>query len=306
MRRFQLLVGSQQKTFDLSDFHCRFEITQSDTFSPNGMVARIYNLDDSTINAIWGSNGARSEYTQVAIQAGYVDGPYGLIFNGTVKQLGRGRENSVDTYLEIFASEFDVPYTFDVVNQTLEGPLSPQAQLQATAAATGQTVDSDTSITGGTLPRGKVQFGMSHRYFRDLGQTTGTIITMVGGKLTVIPLTGYLPAEVVVLNSQTGLVGIPETTQNGVMAVCLLNPKVRIGSRIQIDNKTLNQSVVTDPSAFGGQQFPLIATVAADGIYRVAVVEYEGDTRGAAWYSRVTALSVDPSSAPAVSVPRYP
>lgn len=303
-----VLIASPKITLDLGEFHYRFQVSQSDTITPNTLYLRVYNLDKKTVDAIWGVNGAISEFTRVVLQVGYEGGNAGVIFDGTVKQLGRGKETNVDSYLDIFASSFDIPYTFAVVNQTLAPGVSPQGQANAIGNVTapmGAKIDPAMSLTGGTLPRGKVLFGMAKDYLRSLGQTTGTTLTFDGGLIKAVPLTGYLPGEAVELNSQTGLIGIPEATQNGVMVVALINPRITIGQRIKLNNADINQTLVTNLplKALDGLQF--FATTQADGIYRVMVVEYEGDSRGNPWYSRITALAVDPSAPPGQSVQRF-
>ena len=48
----------------------------------------------------------------------------------------------------------------------------------------------------------------------------------------MIPSGDIFPAEAVVLTAETGLVGAPEQTNDGIKVRCLLNPRLRIGGRI--------------------------------------------------------------------------
>ena len=309
-REASILVGSASEVLDLSEFRFRFEIHQSDAVTPNTLVARVYNLDDSTVNKIFGQNGGRSEYTKTVIQAGY-KGNVAVIFDGTIKQLMRGKESNVDNVLDIYAGEWDLPYAFSTVNQTLAAGATQQDQLNAVGAAPGEgdpPVDPDAlpPPIGGILARGKVLWGLKRDYYRSIGATTGRRISVQSGKFVSIPVTGYLEAEVVVLDSASGLIGVPETTQNGVTATCLLNPKIRIGTRVHINNRDLNTTIITNRAVGGAQGGTvLFASVAADGIYRVAAIDYEGDTRGTAWYSQITALAIDPTADPSMAVQEY-
>lgn len=307
-RQGNLLVASAGEAIDLSEFRFRFEVSQSDVMTPNGFYARVYNLSDRVVQAIIAGKNGMSEFTRVVLQAGYKNGAVGVIFDGTIKQVGRGKENNVDSYLDIWASEADLPYCFGTVATTVGANATPDQILAAAAATVAQygiKLSDNVGLIGGTLPRGKVLYGLSKEYFRTLGQTTGSTISFQDGKIVVIHLTGYLPGEVVVLNSQTGLIGIPETTQNGVMATALLNPLLRIGGRVKINNHDINQTVVTNVAlqALDGMKF--FASTQADGIYRISEIDYEGDTRGNPWYCRLTALAIDPSSAPGSSVKKY-
>jgi hypothetical protein len=53
-----------------------------------------------------------------------------------------------------------------------------------------------------------------------------------------------MPGEAVVLTSGTGLLGRPEQTEDSIEIVSLLNPLLKIGSRVQIDNASINQASV--------------------------------------------------------------
>jgi hypothetical protein len=121
------------------------------------------------------------------------------------------------------------------------------------------------------------------------------------GQVNITTLAGYLPGEAVDLTSLTGLVGIPEQSENGVQVKCLLNPRLSTGGLVRIDNKSINQLFQQNPrgapvayNSYVGLQF--LASVTNDGVYRVFVVEHEGDTRGGPWYSDLVCLAVDPST----------
>lgn len=318
-RAWQLVLVAGERGLDLSQLHLRFETTQMDTQTPNTCFVRIYNLAQSTVDRIYAlsapsiAGNAGSEYARVIVQAGYVKGNFGVIFDGTLKQIRSGRETNVDSFVDLLAADIDLPYNFGTIRKTLGPGVTPQQQAESIREAFNQYANPQIGAgdlgamgAGGTLPRGKVLWGMARDEWRLLGNTTGTKMFVQDGKLIAMPFTGYLPGEAVVINSFTGMVGTPELTQNGLELTCLLNPKIRIGTRIKVNNAEVNKSVVVNR----GTQPPLndltlFAAENADGIYRVAVHEMEGDTRGTPWYSRLTGLSVDPSASPDKSVYKY-
>jgi hypothetical protein len=322
IRRAQLIVASPpvggsttQPGIDLSELHFKFQIRASDVQSPNTAFIRVYNMSPSNAKKI------QAEFTRVVLQAGYQNGSYGIIFDGTIKQIGRGKETNVDTYLDIYAADMDALYNFGVVSQTLApgASFNDQAAAMAKAAQAYGAIVGEVALTqsaigsasdglpGGVLPRGKVLFGLYRDQVRDIGTTTGTTWSVQNGVITAVPLTGYLSDDPVVINSQSGMVGMPEATQNGIEVKCLLNPMIRIGRRIQIDNKTVNINTRTVKEqgfpTYSGIEF--YADEAVDGLYRVCVHEYEGDTRGTPWYSTLTVLAIDPSVPPGSGVLRF-
>lgn len=308
-RRASLTVAAGATGLDLSDLHFRFQISASDSESPNAAVIRVYNLSSDTMRQIQG------EFTRVVVQAGYENASFGVIFDGTIKQFRIGKENATDRYLDILAAENDLEYNFGVCNATLAAGSTAKDRITAAAAGLGLKVgvlDASLDFTGGTLPRGKVLWGMGKLAMRCAATSIGATWTMQDGKINVTSLKGYLPGEAVVLNAGTGVVGIPEQTDQGIKVRALLNPRIKIGGLVQIDNASINQMLQADLRADGtfternlpagqivynsraGLTFP--ASVAADGLYRVLVIEYTGDTRGQDWYCDLICLAVDPSS----------
>ena len=74
------LATVQGNGLDLSQMHFTFETSQQDAESPNSAAIRVFNLSDQTIKRIQG------EFDSVVLQAGYANGPFGIIFKGNIKQ----------------------------------------------------------------------------------------------------------------------------------------------------------------------------------------------------------------------------
>lgn len=313
LRRADLIVSDGTSGIDMSELHFSFQVNADDVLSPNTADIRVWNPAPQTVTKIWGGPGAISEFKRVTLQAGYKNGAYGVVFDGTIVQLRAGKANGTDSYLDIHAANYDRAFNFATVNRSFPAGSTAQQRVDAVVEgmnAYGVTLAGGVQITGGILPRGKVLFGLGRDELRLIGKSTGHTWTFQDdGTIVAIPLTGYLPNEIVVLNSETGLVGRPEVTQNGISANCLLNPRIQVGNRVKIDNKALNRTKITNRTA-GGPNSPaatgLLASEAADGVYRVVVHEMEGDTRGNAWYSKLILLSLDQSSIPDASIQEFP
>lgn len=294
-RKASLTLVKGQQGLDLSDLHFRFKVAQQDVQSPNNAEIRVYNLLPNTVRQI------REEYSEVVVQAGY-EASYGVIFRGTVKQFRVGRESATDSYLDILAADGDLLHNFATMNQTLAAGSSAQDRLRAFQAATAiQAQATGLSATGGILPRGKVLFGMWRDFLDSFAATQRSTWSVQDGKVQVIPLDGYLPGEAVVLTAATGLIGTPESTQEGVRIRCLLNPRLVPGGLVSVDNASINQTLAApgNPANIPFNQrtgFQNYADVAADGTYRVYVVEHTGDTRGQAWYSDLVGLTLNRST----------
>lgn len=301
-RKASLIVSTGTQGLDLSQFRFTFRTTNSDAQTPNTLYVRVYNLSPQTVAKIG------TEFGTVTLQAGYEDGNFGIIFQGSIKQTATGRERNVDSYVDIWAADGDEWTNFSVISQSIVAGQTPQQVITTiTSAASSNGTppikfadDANGLIAGsaaGTaqaLSRGKVLFGMSRDYARDWANKYGFRWSIQNGKFVLVPITGYRPGEAVVLSSTTGLIGVPEATQEGVRARALLNPLIRIGCLVQIAKSDINQ-ITTQQQ--GLKYNTAVATVVtAAGFYRVMVAEFSGDTRGQDWYVDLICLAVDVSA----------
>ncbi len=327
LRRVSLIVSDASGNgLDLSQLRIKFSVQQADlsSFRPRTAVITVYNLAESTIKNVL------QEFTQVTLQAGYQPpGKFGIIFQGTIKQFEHGHETVTESYLTIFAADGDLA-RFAVTNTTLAPGYTAQDELNAhqkAMEAYGATMGyNGTGVAGGTgglnpqMPRGKILFGQSTYAVDQLGKTNNFTWVIVNGKVQVVPLTGYLPGEAVVLNAQSGLIGWPRNTLGGILATCLLNPAIRLQGLVQINNAAINTTQPAQGAGLpGAPGFPntvvgfpgytdknFYASVAQDGFYRVLVLEYEGDTRGgeaSPWFCHLTLLAADLSAPVGQQVP---
>lgn len=298
IRKIGLILLAGENGLDLSEFRIRFQVQNADVESPNSASIRVYNLAPETVKKIT----QNAEFKTVSLNAGYEDGNYGTIFNGSIKQFRIGRENATDTYLDILAADGDIGYNQGIICTTIAAGATP-AQLMKTC------VDSmpDTGLDVGSLktdmqhtpqPRGTVLFGMARARLRNIASSLDAGWSIQSGKVVVTDNTGYVEGEAVRINVGTGMVGIPEQTDEGIRIQCLLNSRLRIGGLVQLNNDEIIQLLQQNPNAapvpynqWAGLQF--LAPITPDGIYRAFVVEHEGDTRGNNWYSHIIALAVD-------------
>lgn len=302
--------GPQQNTstplgtangIDLSSMRITFEVRQFDYNIPNTAVIRVYNLSDATALKV------QKEFQNVVLQAGYEGGNYGVIFQGTIKQFKKGRVNALTTFLEMFCSDGDAAWNFAPINTTMARgatynqqvgkiqqamkpflPNTPDGQIQTAK------IPDDAGTGGLTQPRGRVLFGMAADKMNDVALSTQTSFKIVNGQVIFTTLSKYDPGTVIDLNVTTGLVLVPEATDNGVEVTALLNPAIRCGRRVHINNKDINTSTLTQA---GQQVLPTIlafpASVTVDGFYRVVVADHIGDSRGGVeFFTKMTCLAL--------------
>lgn len=297
LRTIQLIVfGKDLDGVDLSQLRIKFSVKRSDTMTPNVADIRVYNLEEKTALRI------KKEFSQVILQAGY-PGNVGVIFKGNIKQVILGRESATDTFVDIIAGDGDRAYNFAIVNSTLQKGSTAADQIKTSTdamAAKGVTQGHVSDLPPEKLPRGKSMYGNARTYLRNVAQTTNQAWSIQDEKITFVPKKSFLPGERVVLTSKTGMIGTPQQTNEGVNVKCLLNPLLKIGSRIQIDNKSIAQFKINLQVPNSAANIP--APLTADGTYYVLVCEHTGDTRGIEWYSNLICLNMDVTTNPLNSV----
>lgn len=293
LRKVSLVASAGGQGIDLSQMHIQFRVLAPDAGVPPRAFIRVWNLKPETADRI------RKEFDTVELQAGYSEP--GVIFKGTIVQTKRGAENAIDRYLEIIASDLDEFRNYTLINKTLAAGSSQKDQLDAVTK--GQQLGSVDIVNSGVLPRGKVLFGIGRLQMDRIAKNTETSWFSQNGQINLVRRTGYLPDEIVVLNSNTGMIGVPEATNEGVEVRCLLNPRIRVGCRVQIDNASITNTQVNrnvaDPLV--AQNFP--AALASDGVYRVLVAEHAGDNRGSQFETIITCLALDATASKSSSVP---
>lgn len=286
-RVYRLLIGTRSEVIDVSDMRFKFKVTRGDIQTPNTAEIRVYNLNQTTAQQI------RDEFTDVTLEAGY-PGNRGVIFRGEAKQVRRGKESTTDSYLDISAADGDSAYNHAVVSVSLKagsGPVDHAQALVDAMAPHGVDGGDRAALSDKQLARGKVMFGLARDHARRLARSEQQSWSIQDGRLTLIPESAYLPGDVVELTAATGMIGFPEQVQDGIKVSCLLNPSIKVGARVHINNASIRDfKFGLTLGAFAQNEF--VPSKANDGIYRVLYAEHAGDTRGQEWYTTLTCLAL--------------
>ena len=98
-----------------------------------------------------------------------------------------------------------------------------------------RTVNVD--LSGPAYPRGAAIAGMARDVIRSVALTAGAAWSMHNGaSLDIIDHTKPTSGPVVwKLNSASGMIGIPEQTENGVQVRSLINPAWGVNDLVQVD-----------------------------------------------------------------------
>jgi hypothetical protein len=276
------LTGAEDARDDTA-LRVRFTIKAWTLQTPRTAEIRITNLNPDTAKRLMGQKGKTVE-----LNAGYRES-MGRIFKGEIKQVRKGRETPTDTYLDVFAATQDRAYNNAIVNKTLPAGSTGQDIYKACLEAMkpfgvtqGQIPD---ALAKMKYPRPVTLFGMARDHLRTLAYSSGCTWNIRDDNLDVIPKDGALTGGAIILNSRTGLIGLPAQTEQGILARCLINTRIGVNSMVKIDQSSIQSAVqpLSIPGEPRGGQ-PFIAPIDVDGLYRVVAVDHIGDTRGQPWY----------------------
>lgn len=306
LRSISLKVGddSFSSTFtqgDPWDLRIRFNIVIPNNHTPSFADITITNPEPQTALKI-----AKKQGDVLTLQVGYQE-TGSVVFEGSIPRAIYGRESPTDTILKMHAVDGDLAYNQAYVNTTLKAGSTGmdvyQACLQAMQQATGkQKIKQGDLVTEKlqqlVFPRSQTLKGPARDFLTEISQddSVKALWKIDRGKLDVVALNESKPTAVLV-TGDTGLIGQPEVTFQGIMVRTLINPQITINSLIQLDVTPMQNEWDFGEGAgnnFGidlvgaGPAEPYIASVADDGIYKVLQMNIYGDTYGTPWYMDLT------------------
>jgi len=289
IRDFGLSIETDSGSIDVSELRGRFKVRYATVQSPNAAEIIVTNMKEETAQKF------KKEGRKVTLTAGYQDG-YAIIFSGNIIQVRIGRENPVDTYVAIIAQDGDRAYNFATMSKTLAAGSTFKDQVDAVLEAMkpyGVTKGFIGDLGSQKMPGPRVLFGMARDVMREIATSTGAAWTIENGKLDVVKANETKPGDAIVLNSQTGMIGRPVQVVDGVIARMLLNTRVKSNMLLKIDEKSIDAAAFSPEYLAGANNANLATGIAADGLYKIVVVEHHGDSRGNPWYTEVVAQRAD-------------
>lgn len=283
------------------------DLSNSDNDSPvSNSLECTFNIDYPGYQAcyygditVYNLNGATESYIidegdRVTVEAGYINGYYGKIFDGKVFQIFRERENVVDYKLNLHCLDGMGIFDNNIVNYTFQAGSNQRGHIQSIAnqAKTPFQIGivSD-NINTQPLARGKTFFGSPEGYLRAIAKDNNAQVFIQDNVLHVPKLSDgvVLPqSEAIKVTPETGLIGVPQVTTNGVQFKTLLNPMIKIvnpSMLVYLDplSTTIRQQLVRI-----GQYFTVLDK---DGYYQVGSLRHYGDTRANDWYTEVVGIN---------------
>lgn len=265
---------------DLSQLRCTFRIEQNYAQSWQMGEVTIYNLNPQTETAIF-KNGQR-----VIIEAGYQNGPYGEIYSGVVFQPLRGKEDATTNFIKLVCIDGLTALSLGFCGFSMGAGQTAEdiAKQVCRASEIPFAISVDPNLSKQKTQRGKVVFGQPGPVLRSIAKNNDASFFFQGGSAKIEKLKKQpVSDQVVQINVKTGMIGMPRQVDFGMRVQCLINPKIKCGNFIEINNQDLQLQQTTL-----GNPFWVPST---DGLYRVVSLVATGDTRGNDWYYDMETVS---------------
>ena len=254
------LAINQQHPLVAPQIKIEFNISKSISSTANTADITIYNLAEST------RNGIGKEFDAITLEAGYAPpggaGNVGIIFKGAVRDVEHRREGpNIKTIIS--CGDGDAAFRRATISKSYPAGTPVKdviddiaKEMEAKGLARGEFKYPE-ALEGKTFKRPYAACGSCVRELNTIGRGNGFYWSSQNETLEIIPGDGFV-GTVAVISPETGMIGTPAITDNGVRVSALLNPEIRPNRRVQIKSQTLEMN-------------------AADGMYRVSACTYSGN-----------------------------
>jgi baseplate hub protein gp41 len=268
--------------FTPEQLHITFDTTQTIQEGFWYCDISIYNLNPQTLNTLI------TQGMKVTLGAGYqilggITTTMDVIFEGTILQPIWTRENGTDTKLTLHCVCGLIEVSNNFIAQTIAGGLS-QRQIVARMASTCHfplNSDDVDPLSTTTVSRASTFFGPPADAFQEIADDNNANLWFSDQALHIRELRQQTDKPTIMYSPNTGLIGTPQQTQDGVEMKMLLDPKITLMTQIQ-----LQQGVVINQLQRNFNTLPTILD--QNNVYIVGRVRHYGDSRGNDWYTEIT------------------
>lgn len=241
-----------------SELRMILEVQVSDAATPNRLQAKIYNLSDDSVAFL------QSDDIVAQLLAG-AETPL-LLGTGEVTRV-ESTWQGPDRITTIECADGRKSLTSQV-NISESGEVSARGLIEKVGERMGFEVE-NLNIDDLKLPRGFTAAGRGGDILKDLTRSVGADFHVERGGLVVLPRGAPTERKAVLLRADSGLIGTPQRTKEGIKATCLLNPKIRSRGIVRIESR----EVV--------------------GFYMVRSYKHIADKFSDAWHTEIEATRID-------------
>lgn len=295
LRQAELIVGTKSSGSRanvvpadarvLKDIRIKFTVDKTSEFNANKATITVFNISQETRNFL------EKKDNIVILRAGYKDS-ISTIFSGDVLK-GKNDRKGPDITTDLECGDGEIALRDAIVNIGL-GPGATNTQIinAAIEAITSLSVARGfvESIPTVTFNQGFTYSGLAKSLLKDQLKQVGLEYSIQDGELCVFTHNKTDQQIAVEVTPETGLVGFPTKSAEGVDFTSLLNPYIRPGRAVKIESKQFQ-------GAFGSQAAVASNSLVHSGaVVRTRRVVHDGDTHEGTWLSKVECTAIGGAS----------
>ncbi len=231
-----------------------FYVSKSVSGSANTFQIDIWNLNANHRNSIG------KELDEVQLECGYIPpeggGNLGIIAKGFIRDVQHERRGP-DIITTVLCGDGDKAHRKATISKTYPAgtPVKDVVeglyeQMKEHGVDQGEWLFPDDIRT---MKRPYSMCGGCVREMNLLGRGNRFYWSIQNGVMEVIPTDGHLPGQVLI-SAQTGMIGTPTITDNGVKVKCLLNPEIRPNRTVVVQSEVLSMNSQDDTYRVSGLQ----------------------------------------------------
>ena len=278
-RQFEIIVGeSDSEAISIKGLAMKFEIKKVSSSEPIEGFVEITNVSDATSTFI------KDKGQRIRIIGGY-EGRVGLLFDGDVRRVERGR-SGVDRITKIELGGNLVKLSNARFSRSYAGNVSIKQIVTDAIPSFGLTANNLDFLpiiqkanfafdgkTSDLLDRLLPSNGINWR--EDSGLIT---FSRIGKADDLI--------NIPVISAGSGLIGIPgQTDKGGVKFRSLLNSNLNIGKAVKLTSEVIDNS--------GGGRDQNVNSGNTNGIYKIISISHNGETRGTPFYTDIEGTPIE-------------
>lgn len=261
-RQLRLWLGNESESIVIDNLRVSFLIEKSLTPEPNAGEISVYNLTRSNQNLL-----VSKTYTKAILMVGYEEPR--VIYGGDIIKAVVVRDD-LDYIVKLDLGDGQNDIVGARVNTTLKAGATDEdvAKEAIKAMKDSEAGVVEVPIKKG-LPRGKVLVGNARDVLSTVAKNQNADWSVQDGEVIMLPKDKVLADnEGFVLSQDTGMIGSPQKTADGLEVDCLINPALVIGALVRIES----------------------IDVGFNGDYKITSLVHEGDNYADEWYSKITCI----------------
>lgn len=231
----------------ISELRVKFRSIKNEESKPNTMELEIYNLSETTRTSLEGKK------TSIILEAGYEDTTE-VIFTGNITKVVHEKDGP-DIASKIELADGGNKYRNARISKGIPPGAKITQAIDELIKAMDLTKGPIIGIPKGQYANGLTMQGLAKDRLDEICKSNGLRWSIQDGSIQIIPEKKTTLDSVVIVSPDTGLIGSPNKTKNGIEFKTLLQPVLKPGKRVKMESRFIN------------------------GIFKISTVNHSGDSQ---------------------------